>query len=137
MGSKLSQLQNWISPEVITPWTINPPLDFSDIGPFVNGFRSYSSGKIFRQLTPRLFVTSPTPISICTDSVIFVSISSEIPEPTKTGTEVVAATTTIVRLQPRPPSSLTQVPTRLSACGVRVTLSGAQTAHNIPTGDIT
>ncbi|OBT62154.1 hypothetical protein VE03_08323 [Pseudogymnoascus sp. 23342-1-I1] len=136
-GQYVQPVTEWIFPEVITPGAVNPPVDFSGIGPLANGFGPYSSGKIFRQLTPWPGATPPTPISICIDPVTSVSVTTAIPEPTETGTEVVTATTTVV-------PTITPVPLIVDAGsdqtvrgGVRVTLSGAQTAPNIPTADLT
>lgn len=129
-GQYVQPVTEWIFPEVITPGAVNPPLDFSGIGPLANGFGPYSSGKIFRQLSPWPGATPPTPISICADPVT-------IPEPTETGTEVVTATTTAVPTITPVPLIVDAGPDQTVRGGVRVTLSGAQTAPNIPTEDLT
>lgn len=136
-GQYVQPVTEWIFPEVITPGAVNPPLDFSGIGPLANGFGPYSGGKIFKQLTPWPGATPPTPISICTDPVTSVSVTSEIPEPTETETEVVTATSTAVPTITPMPLIVDAGTDQIVRGGVRVTLSGAQTAPNIPAQDLT
>ena len=51
-GQYVQPVTEWIFPEVITPGATPPPLDFSGIGPLVNGFGPDAQGNIFHQLNP-------------------------------------------------------------------------------------